>query len=238
MSEKLLIVPAYNEEKRIKTILTESNKYPFDYLFYCDGNDSTVKTIWDYYKANPPMEDSEIFVIEQSERYGKGGALMASAYILEDFGKKYKYIGYADADGSASLQQMNVLFNLLENSTLDGVIGSRWMDNSISVKQSSSRRIYSRLLNIITRTAFSLPYADTQCGAKAFKSDVFIKTAQECETTGFGFDVELLWRMLKNGLSIQEVGIIWKDNPKESKIGLFTSLQIARELFGVRFLSR
>lgn len=53
----------------------------------------------------------------------------------------------------------------------DGVIGSRWLGGArIVVKEPLARRIASRGFNFMVRLLFDLPFKDTQCGTKAFKT--------------------------------------------------------------------
>jgi hypothetical protein len=82
-----------------------------------------------------------------------------------------------------------------------------------------------------------LPHSDTQCGSKVFKSNVFISVAQECETMGFEFDVELLWRMKKHGYNIQEVGIEWANHGEQSKVNVSNAFSMLYNLLKVRVIN-
>jgi glycosyltransferase involved in cell wall biosynthesis len=238
MSDKLLIIPAYNEEKRIQPVLNESLNYAFDYLFYCDGTDSTPDVIFNFYKKNKLKDGASLRVAVNDVRMGKGGAIMASIFMLDDIEADYKYIGYVDADGSVPLREMDRLFSYLEKSSLDGVIGSRWSsDANVIVKQPNSRRFYSRLLNIIATNLFGFEYRDTQCGAKVFRADIFRDVVKEdCVGEEFEFDIDLLWRMKKRGYTIKEVGIEWSNNVMSSKVKLTTAFSMLYDLIKIRMI--
>ena len=118
--------------------------------------------------------------------------------------------GYFDADGSTTIGEMMRLFSCLSES--DCVIGSRWVPGStLTVRQSIMRRIESRMFNLIIRILFGLDFHDTQCGAKVFKKPVIDEILPLMQSTGFEFDVELLWRLKKNGARITEIPIEWQN---------------------------
>ncbi len=73
------------------------------------------------------------------------------------------------------------------------------------------RRVQSRVFNILIRILFGLPYADTQCGAKAFRRELIDSILNTVESTGFEFDVELLWRARNAGYDVIELPISWSD---------------------------
>ena len=144
-----------------------------------------------------------------------------------------RYIGYMDADGSTSLAEMERLFDRL--TTVDGAIGSRWVPGSVlPVRQGFRRQVESRLFNLLVRLLFGLDYRDTQCGAKAFRREALDAVLPSIRSTGFEFDVELLWRLQRRGCRVEEVPITW-ENRDESKVMVSDAKEMLRGMIRLRF---
>lgn len=206
-----IIVPAYNEEKRIQNMLNPYIDYFFnrysdcEIIVICDGRDRTAEIV----KSMAAIY-ARIKLFEYASRLGKGGA------IIEGFRKSSgDILGFVDADESVSPYQFEKLLSELKN--CDCAIASRRIQGSqILKKQSLRRQILSKVFNLISNGLFILKINDTQCGAKVFKKEVFDAVAPKLESKGFEFDVELLWRIKNEGFSIREIPITWKHTDKSS----------------------
>ncbi|ADN37139.1 glycosyl transferase family 2 [Methanolacinia petrolearia DSM 11571] len=210
-SDCSIIVPAYNEEKRIARFLENMDGFTGSFIFVCDGADNTAEVIERFASEN---RQYNIRCFSYSHRLGKGGG------ILEGFRHaETPYCGFLDADGSASIKEMRKLFSALEDS--DCAIGSRWMQESdIVVEQGLGRKIQSRMFNLAVKILFGLSFKDTQCGAKAFRREAILSVMPQIESRGFEFDVEVLWRLRNSGFRIKEVPIAWEDR-ESSHVGGF-----------------
>jgi len=196
-----LVIPAYNEEDRIETAL--SNYYnPFqdqEIIIVCDGTDNTRNIVGELSKKHPNIK---LLIFEK--RLGKGGAVIEGFKAAEG-----ERIGFVDADGAVEPDDIKRMFDLL--SQVDGVIASRRLKESkILVRQPLKRRIASKIFNILVRIIFGLNFKDTQCGAKVFRKEAIKNVSGELNTKGFEFDVELLWRLKKRGYKVIEFPITWK----------------------------
>ena len=81
--------------------------------------------------------------------------------------------------------------------------------------------------------ATGLPYADTQCGFKAFRLDVCQPMLESARLDRFGFDVELLFLAHQAGLRLREQPVDWND-AADSKVGMLSGLHGFRELWDLR----
>ncbi len=197
-----LIIPAYNEEERISSLLNDLLGFDGEIIIISDGTDSTTSIISRFTGEHP---NRDITCISSPVRLGKGGGIARGMKQATR-----PYIGFMDADGSTSIEEMNHIFSHLEDA--DGVIGSRWMPGStIPIRQGLMRRVQSRIFNIMIRILFGLPYADTQCGAKAFRRELVESILDTVQSTGFEFDVELLWKARNAGYEVSELPIQWSD---------------------------
>ena len=203
-----LVIPAYNEEERIGAVLEELKSSSGNSIFICDGDDRTPDMILDFSRRNPGIP---IHVERHGERRGKGKAILEGFRIANT-----PIVGFMDADGSTSIQEMERLVS--EINTLDGAIGSRWLPGSrLPRKQGFSRRIQSRIFNLLIRVLFGLSFKDTQCGAKVFKKSAIDAVIGDMVSSGFEFDVELLWRLSRKGYTIREIPIKWT-NMSDSRV--------------------
>ena len=128
--------------------------------------------------------DLNIRCFRFGHRLGKGGGVIAGLMAA-----RCPLVGYFDADGSTSIDEMKRLFVSL--ATIDGAIGSRWIPGSkLKVRQSVLRQMESRAFNLLIRVLFGLTYHDTQCGAKVFKKSAIDAVLPMMISRGFEFDVE------------------------------------------------
>lgn len=205
--ELSIIIPAYNEEKRIGKTLEEyleffKNKLNFEIIVINDASgDNTLEIVKKIAEKNPGVK-----IKNNEKRMGKGGSVIEGFKIAEK-----ELVSFIDADGSTP---PHALFNLLSQIENYGVIiGSRWMKGSkILVPQPLSRKIASRGFNLLVRLILNLQYTDTQCPGKVFKKEVVEDVLPDLTIKDFAFDACLLYEVKKKGHSIKEVPIEWKDD--------------------------
>jgi len=225
-----LVIPAYNEADRISLLLSELDDEAFEYIFVCDGTDNTPEIIRSHFQG----QNYHIQCLTFSKRQGKGGGVMAGFNAAHA-----PLIGFIDADQSVSLRTIKKLFKELEHALrsdphFGAIIGSRYVKNSnIKKQQPISRRIMSRCFNLATKVLFGLSYHDTQCGAKVCTKEVFDAIAKDMISTGFEFDVELIWRLEQAGYLVHEIGIEWTDTD-DSHISFSTPLNMFWGLIQLR----
>ncbi|MDR9816840.1 MAG: glycosyltransferase [Candidatus Methanoculleus thermohydrogenotrophicum] len=93
-----LVIPAYNEETRIQSLLEGISGFSGDLIFVCDGTDATPAVISAFADDQPSLC---LRCLTFPARLGKGGGIMAG--IRE---ASTPYVGYMDADGSTSLSEL------------------------------------------------------------------------------------------------------------------------------------
>jgi glycosyltransferase involved in cell wall biosynthesis len=220
-----LVIPAYNEEQRIAPLFDALYGFEGELIVVCDGVDGTADIV-DRMASRRP--DLNIRCLRFEERLGKGGGVIAGLAAARS-----QFVGYVDADGSTSIDEMKRLFGSL--ATADGAIGSRWIPGSkLKVRQSILRQFESRAFNLLIRALFGLTYHDTQCGAKVFKKSAIDAILPMMTSRGFEFDVELLWRLQGAGFVVAEVPVEWQ-NKGDSRVQKRDMLRMLFSLVRVRF---
>lgn len=214
MPKLSIIIPAYNEEKRIGatledycTFLNGKLKEGFELYVVLNGcRDKTLEIVQTYAQRFPTVRYVNII-----EAIGKGGALIEGFKVVEG-----DFIGFVDADGATKAVDYAELYEKIGN--YDGVIASRWIKGAkIRVKQTVGRRIASRSFNVLVRILFGINIVDTQCGTKLFKKQAIKHVMNELGTTRWAFDIDLLYLLKKHGFQVIEVPAVWNDQT-ESKL--------------------
>jgi|SRR3989344_2295677 len=197
MSEISIIVPAYNEERRIETTLNSLFlAFPKEEIIVVSNgsSDNTVEILKRWKEKN-----SNLKYLEFSEKLGKGGAIIEGLKVT-----KGNIVGFIDADDAFNLNYIKT--SLSELIRYDCIIASKWKDRSIfQVDEPITRKILSRGWNLLARILLDLNYYDTQAGAKFFKKTVKDKIGYKFISKGFAFDVELLHEIQRNGFRIKEL---------------------------------
>ena len=165
----LLLIPAYNEERRIEPVLRDYARYfkehyqgKFQLVVVLNGcMDDTIGVV-----RRVGADYPAVSALEFSEAIGKGGALIEGLKLapLADT------IGYVDADGATPPHAFHELARRIDQA--DCVIGSRWLPGAVlHVEQSSRRRCASRVFHLIVQVLFRMNVRDTQCGAKVMRRE-------------------------------------------------------------------
>lgn len=225
-----IVIPAYNEEKRIKKTLISYTTYfnpkfgsKYEIIVVCDGcKDITPEIVKEF-----SVKQKNVKCLELPKRRGKGGG------IVEGFkASRGNIIGFVDADDAFEISGVEKLINLVD-SEYDCAIASKWRGkNFFQVTEPFSRKLASRIWNLILKILFGLKVSDAQAGAKFLKREVFM-ALPSFRCTGFEFDAELLWRVSQKGFSIKEL-YIPSIHVEESKfkmgqsIGMFTNILKSR----------
>jgi glycosyltransferase involved in cell wall biosynthesis len=209
----IIVIPAYNEEKRIENTLIEYGQFfkklkkqkLLDFEILIVINNTTDRTEEIVKKHSKKIKEIKYLNFKQG---GKGFAIIEG--FKEALKKENDLIGFVDADLATSPE---AFYDLIKNiANYDGIIASRYVPGAIvNPKQSVQRIIVSRMFNFLIRVLFLMHYADTQCGAKVFKRRVIERIANKLGMSQWAFDVELLYFLKREGLRIKEHPTVWAD---------------------------
>jgi len=214
----LLLIPAYNEERRIEPVVRDyaryfSEHYQGSFQLVVVLNGCTDDTIGVVRRVNADFP--AVSALEFPEAIGKGGALIEGLKLapLADL------IGYVDADGATPPQAFHDLVRRIDEA--DCVIGSRWLPGAVlHVAQSGRRQFASRAFHLVVQAFFGMNIHDTQCGAKVMRREVVEKVHSSLRIADMAFDINLLYSCKHAGYRILEVPTEWTDKIG-SKVTLF-----------------
>ena len=229
-----IIIPAYNEQARIAATLdgvlecVARRNWTVEVLVVNDGSsDGTAQMVRQIAAANPSVR-----LIENARNRGKGysvrnGMLQARAPIVM----------FTDADLSSPMEEAELLFAALAAGA-DVAIGSRWLERSRqTIQQPLYRRFFGRCFNGCTRLVMGLPFADTQCGFKAFRREAALAVFTRQTIERWGFDPEILFIARHLALKVKEVAVTWGHDERSRISYLRDGMQMMQEIVRVRWNS-
>lgn len=209
-----IVIPAYNEAARIERTLqrvldcVREHRWDAEVLVVDDGStDETAQIVRSYMERSP-----ELHLVQNPGNRGKGYSVRNG--LLQAAGE---VVMFTDADLSAPMEEAERLLSAIQEGA-DVAIGSRWLDRSRqTLHQPLYRRFFGRCFNGLTRAVMGLPYADTQCGFKAFRRAAAQVIFRLQRVERWGFDPEILFIARKLGFKIVEVPVSW-GHDERSKI--------------------
>lgn len=194
----LIIIPCYNEEKRLQQerfkLFFEKNAL-LHFLFVNDGSsDNTLDVLHKMHQAFP----QQVTVLDVKKNGGKAEAIRQGMLASVDF--NYDYFAYFDADLATPLEELPRLLSYAQKEPQPYLImGSRIkLLGSTYINRKLSRHYIGRIFATIVSNMLSLPIYDTQCGAKLLRKEVVPVLFDQPFLSKWLFDVELLFRLKKH----------------------------------------
>lgn len=227
-----IIIPAYNEEKRLSKTLQDIDKYlrkqsyEYEIIVINDGSkDRTAEVV----KCLIPGI-KHLKLIDNKENHGKGYVVRQG--MLE---AKGEYRVFTDADNSTSIKQVEKMWPEFKNG-FDVVIGSRDIKEAIiAVSQTRFRRMLGNIFNLFVQVLSGLwGIWDTQCGFKGFNKKAVEDIFPKCKINRFAFDPEILVIAKKLGYKIKEIPITWINAP-DSTVNFKSMVKMGLDLLKIRW---
>jgi len=229
-----IIIPAYNEEKRIRPTLErvfaflDAQDYPAEVILVDDcSTDKTIEV------AREASRGRGNFVVLRNEvNMGKGASVRRG--MLE---AKGDCLLFSDADLSTPIEETARFLQKIREG-YGVLIGSRAMrESNIVAHQPWHRQLMGKTFNKIARFMLVRGIKDTQCGFKMFTREAARKIFPLQRVNRFAFDVEILFLARKLGYKIREIPVTWKDAPHTSVSTFRDSLSMFMALFTIRLNS-
>ena len=209
-----IIVPAYNEERRLPPALERVTEY-------------LERGGWDFHEVLVVDDGSRDKTVEAAARFpgtrvvrnpGNRGKGYSVRHGIEE--ARGEWALFTDADLSTPIEELEKLWEAAGRSGAKVAIGSRALDRSlVGVHQPVAREAVGRLFNLAMRAVTGLPFRDTQCGFKLFEMRAAREIFRRQTLDGFGFDVEVLVIARDLGYRVVEVPVRW-DDVRGTKVSL------------------
>lgn len=211
-----VVFPVYNEERRIEHGANETVAF-----FKDNGFDDYVITIAD----NGSTDDTRRFAEEMGRRnpriyYMEVGEKGVGAAVRKAIGEnESSIIGYMDIDLATDLSHLMEVIRIFQaDESVDFINGSRWAKGYGSTGRGIVRSLTSMGLTAVLKGALGMRASDAICGFKFFRKDVAEQLVSMIgdDENGWFYIIEMLLMAERDGMSIKELPVAWKDDGNSS----------------------
>lgn len=241
-----IIVPAYNEQDRIRPMLESclhfltdvSRKWSFEVIVVSDGStDGTCDIVMEYVQK---YGSNCVRLLKLYKNRGKGGAVCLGMQSARG-----RTLLFADADGATRFQDLEkletVLHFLAANDTTECaktvyavVCGSRAHLETESKAQRSIFRTFLMMCFHVHVWVFGVrTIKDTQCGFKLFTRPAARILFKNIHVNGWAFDVEMLYIAEKLKLQLAEVPVHWTEIEGSKIVPVWSWLEMGFDVFAI-----
>jgi dolichol-phosphate mannosyltransferase len=230
MSNSVVIIPTYNEKENIENIIEAvfALEHSFDVLIVDDGSPDGTAFIVKNLQIKYP---EHLFLTERAGKLGLGTAYIAGfKWSLE---RNYQYIFEMDADFSHPPKDLLNLYEACSSGRADVAVGSRYVNNLVSVVNWPVGRIMmSYFASIYVRIITGLKVKDTTAGFVCYNRKVLEKfNLDKIRFKGYAFQIEMKFTAYKYGFKIEEVPIIFVN--RQLGVSKMSGGIFSEALFGV-----
>ena len=194
-----IIVPVYNEENTVITILKKVNQLKehnisFEVIVVDDGSsDNSLSLI----KENQNLYNQ---LISNERNYGKGYAIKKGLEL-----SKGKYVTFQDADLEYDPKDLLKFFTLIKNLNPDLIIGSRINYSEFTRSHNILNKYGNTLITFIFNIFYNTTFTDIYSCYVCFKKDLL--NINYLKSKGFEQQAEILCKIVKKGKKFYEVPI-------------------------------
>lgn len=204
--KSIIVIPTYNEADNIAHLIVAINSIvPDTHILIVDDNspDGTAKIV-----ENIQKTDNRIHLIIRPGKMGLGTAYCNGfKWALQ---RDYDAICEMDADFSHDPNELINFFKEFPN--YDLIIGSRYIKGVNVINWPLSRLLLSYGANLYTKIITGMPINDATGGFKCFRAEKLREIDLDTiKSNGYGFQIEMNFRMWKKGARIKEIPIIFVD---------------------------
>lgn len=202
----IVVIPTYNEAENIERLINKIFEVKPDvHILVVDDNspDGTALVV-EKLMAN----DKRLHLIKRAGKLGLGTAYIEGfKYALH---KGYEAIFEMDADFSHNPEDLPRFLEALQDADL--VIGSRYLTGVNVINWPLRRLILSYFANLYTRLITGMPIKDATGGFKCFRAEALKQIdLDKVKTNGYGFQIEMNFRLWAKGFRVKEIPIIFVD---------------------------
>jgi dolichyl-phosphate beta-glucosyltransferase len=227
-----VIVPAFNEAARLSAradrfhvAVEEGVLSPSDMelIIVDDGStDDTGRRAEQLFEATFPR----LRVLRLHDNVGKGAAIRLGAAAATA-----PVMLFMDADLSVDPSEIPALVKAI--GPADIAIGSRSLADSVVESNNLQRKVMGRTFNLLVNSLTGVPFRDTQCGFKAFRTPLARVLFHLMNVERFAFDVEVISLARRLRMEITEVAVRWREVGQSRVRTMSDSAKMTMDVLGV-----
>ena len=220
MNKILVVIPAYNEEKNIVGVVDNlrTNFPQYDYIVINDGSGDGTRKV---------CKTNDINLLDLPINLGLSGAIRSGMKYANFYG--YDYVLQLDGDGQHLPEYIELLYEKMEETGADIVIGSRFKTEK---KPFTLRMAGSRLITWAIRLTTGKYIGDVTSGMRLFNKKMIKKFGY---FMNYSPEPDTLAYLLRCGYKIEEVQVEMRDRLEgESYLSLGKSIDyMIRRMFAI-----
>ncbi len=214
-----VVLPMFNEEKRINDVLETLSRIPLPIILVNDGSsDKTLGVI-----AKQVKSDNKITLISHRINLGKGSAMRTGAEAA--FSKGFEAVIFMDADGQHNSLDLVKFVEKLNTGKYDVVLGSRNLHHGVPLIRFLGNKIASVLISVL----FGIYVSDILSGFRAVTKSGFKKL--KLESTGYGVETEMIVKIAKYNLKNCEISVETIYHDKNKGVTILDAMGILFDVF-------
>jgi dolichyl-phosphate beta-glucosyltransferase len=188
-----VIVPCYNEYKRLPVVDFENFLEGHKDVTYCFVNDASTDATQKLLNGLKKRYPLQVKTLKLDKNVGKAEAIRQGVLFLNH--SAADYIAFLDADLSAPLSELYRLFRIAKDEGLQFVLGSRVAIFGSNISRNPFRHYLGRFFATMASMALNLAIYDTQCGLKIFSYGAAQPLFDDPFISRWIFDVEIIMRL-------------------------------------------
>jgi dolichyl-phosphate beta-glucosyltransferase len=232
-----LVLPAYNEERRLGASLRKLSEYlqgkgdECEIIVVDDGStDSTVEMAHSWAAAMP--DGVRLRLLSHYHNRGKGAAVKTGCLAASG-----RFIVFTDVDLASPLEDCEKIIEALTEA--DVAIGTRIQPGGYDMRHSQPllRRVLGRSFTFLRKRLLLPDIDDTQCPLKGFRHEAAQKIFSAQRLSGWVFDTEVLYLARRYGMKTQQVPVRWEHVEGSTlRAGPRMAAKVFWDLLRLRFL--
>ena len=218
MNKTAIVIPAYNEEKNIIKLVKEIRKITKSIIVVVDDSQNLkTKKIINSFKFK------KLYYFHRGKKLGRGSAVIFGFKKILKKNVNINCFVEMDADMSHSPKELLRNISFFYKNSLDLLIGSRYLQKSKIINWPISRRILSKLSNMLARILLGVPVNDYTNGYRFYSKRAVKTLILKCNKLGQGFIIlsEIILVLHKKNYKISEIQSIFKNRVRgESSVNV------------------
>lgn len=231
-----IVIPAYNESENIVKLIRTIRKCLKCLIIIVDDS-SNLKTK----KIISKSKLKNIKYFHRGKKLGRGSAVIFGFKKILIIKKDINCLIEMDADLSHNPYELKRNIKYFYRKSLDLLIGSRYLNESKIINWPISRRILSKMSNMLARVLIGVPVSDYTNGFRFYSSSAAKTIIAKCNNSKGGFIIlsEIILVLWSNNYKISEIKSIFRNRVRgESTVNINLVISSLIGLFKLYLLKK
>ena len=186
-----ILIPVYNEEKKIESVVTELSSVFENIVTVNDGSSDSTKEI---------LESLDVITLNHSINLGQGAAISTGFKYIQGLKDPFAVVTF-DADGQHSVDDAKAFAEEILLCEEEIIFGSRFVDSAANIP--FIKKIVLSIVIFFTNRFSRISLSDAHNGLKAIKKTCLNNI--DIDIDGFGFESQIIHQVSKKRIRYKEM---------------------------------